>query len=331
MNVLVGVISPAAIWVIPERFVGQLRRDFPQHTILEAWDRETLRRLLPEADVAFTPFVDRDVFPSATRLRWVQSPAVGVGNLMYPELLASDVVISSARGIRARSIAEHVLGVTIALARQLPLALRAQAAHHWAQDQLEGPHTAVRTLQGQRMGIVGLGAIGVEVARIAVPFGFRVSAIRRRVEATRPEGPVGIDVVWPPNRLLDLLAASDVVVLAAPHTPDTKRLIGRRELDAMKRGALLVNVARGKLIDDEAVVDALKDGRLGGAALDVFTSEPLEPGSPYWDLPNVIVTPHTSGAMQDYWTPLVGLFSENLRRFESGRDLLNVVDKIAGY
>src|SRR4029453_7604998 len=113
---------------MPREFVGRLRRDFPQHSFLEAWDRDTLRRLLPEADVAFTPFVDRDVFPAAARLRWVQSPAVGVGSLMFPELLASPIVITTARGIRARAIAEHVLGVTIALARQLPVAIRAQAA-----------------------------------------------------------------------------------------------------------------------------------------------------------------------------------------------------------
>ncbi|PYR02393.1 MAG: D-2-hydroxyacid dehydrogenase [Acidobacteria bacterium] len=327
MNVLIGVISPAAIWVIPQHFVDRLRRDFPQHNVLEAWDRDAIRRLLPEADVAFTPFVDRDVFPSATRLRWVQSPAVGVGSLMFPEVLASDVVITSARGIRARAIAEHVLGVTIALARHLPVAIRAQAARHWAQEELEGP-AAVRTLQGMRMGIIGLGAIGGEVARIAAPFGFVVSAIRRRVDQPRPEG---IEEVWPPDRLLDLLAASDVVVVAAPHTPETKRLIGRSEIAAMKHGAFLINVARGKLIDDAALVEALEDGRVGGAALDVFTTEPLDRESPYWDMPNVIVTPHTSGAMQDYWTPLVDLFAENLRRFESGRPLLNVVDKALGY
>ena len=328
MNVLVGVISPAFAWVMPRTFVEQLRRDFPQHTFLDAWDRDTIRRLLPEADVAFTPFVDRDIFPSAARLRWVQSPAVGVGSLVFPELLASDVVITSARGIRARAIAEHVIGVTIALARQLPVAIRAQAGHRWAQDELEGAAADVRTLQGQRMGIVGLGAIGLEVVKIAAPFGFRITAIRRRADAEPPEG---VDQIWAPDRLLDLLAQSDVVVLAAPHTPETKRLIGRRELDRIRRGALLVNIARGKLVDDAAVVEALVDGRLGGAALDVFSEEPLPASSPYWDLPNVIITPHTSGAMQDYWTPLVALFAENLRRFEAARDLLNVVDKVAGY
>ena len=325
MNVVIGVISPAAAWVLPRRFVDQLRRDFPRHAFLDAWDRESIRRLLPEADVAFTPFVDRDVFASATRLRWVQSPAVGVGSLMFPELLASPVVLTSARGIRARAIAEHVLGVTIALARRLPATLRAQAAHRWAQEELE---TEARTLQGLRMGIVGLGAIGLEVVKIAAPFGLRVTAIRRR--AGEPV-PGGVEAVWTPDRLPDLLEQSDVVVLAAPHTPETRRLIGRAQIERMKRGALLVNVARGKLVDDEAVIAALRDGRLGGAALDVFSQEPLAASSPYWDLPNVIVTPHTSGAMQDYWTPLVALFAGNLRRFEKGEPLLNVVDKVAGY
>jgi phosphoglycerate dehydrogenase-like enzyme len=332
MIVLIGVISPARAWVMPRWHVARLRADFPQHTFLDAWDRDTLRRLLPEADVAFTPFVDRDVFASASRLRWVQSPAVGVGSLMFPELLASDVVVTTARGVRARSIAEHVLGVTIALARLLPAALRAQAQHHWAQEELE---TRGRTLQGLHMGIVGLGAIGLEVANIAAPFGFRVSAIRRRPPSPTgfgaAGGPPGVENVWTPDRLDDLLAQSDVVVIAAPHTPETKRLIGRAQIDRMKAGALLVNVARGKLVDDEALIEALRAGRLGGAALDVFSQEPLDPSSPYWDLPNVIITPHTSGAMQDYWTPLVALFAENLRRFEKGGPLVNVVDKVAGY
>ncbi len=325
MIVLIAVISPAPAWVMPQRHVDRLRSDFPQHTFIEASDRDEIRRRLPEADVAFASYVDRDAFASATRLKWVQSPAVGVGRLMYPELLASAVILTSARGIRARSMAEHVIGVTIALARVLPATIRAQAAHRWAQEELE---TATRTLCGQRMGIVGLGAIGREVVKIAAPFGFRVTAIRRRAGEAVPDG---VDAVWTPDRLPDLLAQSDVVVLAAPRTPATSRLIGRAQIEQMKPGALLVNVARGKLVDDDALIDALRDGRLGGAALDVFSEEPLDPSSPYWDLPNVIVTPHTSGAMQDYWTPLVELFADNLRRFEKGEPLLNVVDKVAGY
>ena len=327
MNVLIGVIADAAVWVLPRSYVDQLRREFPQHIFLDAWDRETIRRLLPQADVAFTPYIDRDVFPAAARLRWVQAVAVGVGSMLSPEMIASPVVITNARGIRARAMAEHVLGVTLALARRLHIAVRRQAERVWAQTEIEGS-LAVRTLEGRTLGVVGLGAIGGEVARLGAAFGMRVVAIRRRVDLPRP---AGVADVLPPARLLDLLRQSDVVVLSPPLTGGTRGLVGRDELAAMKRDAILVNIGRGRLVDDAALVEALGEGRIGGAALDVFTHEPLDPSSPYWDLPNVLVTPHTSGAMEDYWTPLVSLFAENLRRFEAGRPMLNVVDKQAGY
>jgi phosphoglycerate dehydrogenase-like enzyme len=312
---------------MPRSFIDRLRREFPQHSFVDAWDAETLRRHLPDIDVAFSAMIDRSAFGSLPRLRWVQSTAAGVGGMLGPELVASKVVLTSARGVRARAIAEHVLGVTIALARQLPLVLRRQADHEWALDEIE-TNGRVRTLQGCRMAIVGLGAIGLEVAALATAFGLRVSAIRKRLDQPVP---ASVEEVLPPDHLLDLLPRTDVLVLCAPQTAETQKLIGRQALDRIKRGAILINVARGKLVDDEALVEALQDGRLGGAALDVFTREPLDPASPYWDLPNVIVTPHISGAMEDYWTPLVALFAENLRRFEAGQPLLNVVDKEAGY
>ena len=327
MNIVVAVYSEGPAWTLPRSFIDTLRRDFPQHTFLDAWDVETLHRYLPEADAAFSAAINRTAFASLPRLRWVQSAAVGVGGLLGPELAASPVILTSARGVRARAMAEHVIGVTIALARQLPLVIRRQLAHDWPLNEIE-TSGAIRTLHGRRLAIVGLGAIGLEVAPIASALGLRVSAIRKRTDQPRPDS---VEEVLPPERLFDLLTRSDVVVLAAPLTPDTNRLIGAEALNHIKPGALLVNVGRGKLIDDDAVIAALGDGRLGGAALDVFTKEPLDPASPYWDLPNVIITPHISGAMEDYWTPLVALFAENLRRFESGRPLLNVVDKLAGY
>ena len=329
MVVLICFLSPNRAWVLPRLFVDRLREAFPQHTFIDAWDQETLDRALPEADIAFTAAIDRKAFPSLPRLKWVQSPAAGVGGMMSTELAASPVVVTSAKGIRARAIAEHVLAVTLALARQLPLVIRRQDEHRWALDEIEEA-AQIRTLGGRHMTIVGLGSIGIEVARIARPFGFQVAATRRRQSEPLPPG-VTLDEVAPPDRLLDLLAMTDVVVLSTALTPETRNVIGRPALDRIKRGAFLINVGRGKLIDDEAVVEALKDGRLGGAALDVFTREPLEADSPYWDLPNVIITPHMSGAMEDYWTPLVHLFADNLRRFERGEPLRNVVDKTAGY
>ena len=328
MVVLLGVISPAAAWVIPREFVEKIRRDFPRHTVVDAWDFEGIRRLLPDADVAFVPHVSRDMLASSPRLRWIQSPAVGVGHMLFPEMIASPVVITCARGIRARAIAEHVLGVTIALARQLHTAVRRQVEHRWAQDELESDTTSIFTLEGRRMGIVGLGSIGSEIASLAAAFGMEVWGVRRRLDQAVP---TGVARVLPSTNLDDLLASSDVVVLAAPHTRSTDRLLGAREIALMRPDAMLVNISRGTIVDDEALVAALRSRRIAGAALDVFAHEPLDRASAYWDLPNVIVTPHTSGAMADYWTPLVALFSENLHRFERGEPLLNVVDKHAGY
>jgi phosphoglycerate dehydrogenase-like enzyme len=327
MNIGIGFVSRSTAWNLPRHHVERLRVAFPQHSFLEAWDRAALRDVLQQSDAALAAVIDRNLVSSLRRLRWVQAPAAGVGHVLSPELVASPIVLTSARGIRARAIAEHVLTVTLALARHLRRAFERQATRTWALDELESAGT-VRTIQGMRMGIVGLGSIGAEVARLASAAGLRVSATRLNVD--RPTPP-GVERVLPPDRLSELLAESDVIVLAATLTPSTDRLIGRQALGHVKRGALLVNVARGRLIDDAAVIEALADGRLGGAALDVFTREPLDPSSPYWEIPNVIVTPHVAGAMDDYWTPLVELFAENLRRFERGEPLLNVVDKAAGY
>jgi phosphoglycerate dehydrogenase-like enzyme len=327
MNITLGVISPSAAWIMPRRCVEAIRRDFPQHTFLEAWDRETLRRVLAESDAAFAAFLDKDLVPSLTRLRWVQAPAAGVAHMLSSELAASPIVLTSARGVRARAIAEHVMLMALALARQLPLVLRRQAGHAWALDEIETAGM-IRTLHGKQLGVVGLGSIGGEVARLAAAFGMRVVGIRKRTETPAP---TGVEMVLPPGRLTELLSSSDVIVLAAALTAETRRLVNREALAHVKRGAWLINISRGQLVDDEAMIEALRDGRLGGAALDVFSREPLAPDSPYWDLANVIVTPHVSGAMEDYWTPLVGLFAENLRRFEKGESLINVVDKAAGY
>jgi phosphoglycerate dehydrogenase-like enzyme len=327
VNIVIGVVHPNQAWVLPRPFVDELRREFPQHTFVDVWDRERLRQALPEGDAAFAAFVDRDIIHTLKRLKWVQAPAAGVGHILSEEMIASPIVLTTAKGVRARAMAEHVLGMTIALARQLPLAIERQRSHQWALDEIEASRS-VRTLQNRRMGIVGLGAIGLEVAKAASGFGMRVWAVRKRLEEPVP---ASVEKILPPERLTELLATSDVVVLSAPLTPETRQLINPDTLAVMKPGAFLINVGRGKLIDEDAVAAAIRSGQLGGAALDVFTREPLDSSSPFWDLPNVIVTPHMSGAMEDYWTPLVALFSENLRRFERGDALLNVVDKRAGY
>jgi phosphoglycerate dehydrogenase-like enzyme len=263
----------------------------------------------------------------ARQLRWIHSPAAGVGNLLFPEMISSPVVLTNNRGNSSGTIGEHVIGVTLALLRGLPLAWRRQAEGVWAQDEINaGP--PMRTLRESRVLVVGLGAIGAAVARLATAFGAHVVGVRRRTGQPAPDG---VGAVVGPDALADELPLADVVVVAAPDTSETVRLIGERELALMKDDAVLVNVSRGALIDETALVRTLETGRLRGAALDVFEREPLAAGSPLWARHDVLLTPHVAGFHKDHWDIVIGTFTENLRRFAAGEPLVNLVDKKAGY
>jgi phosphoglycerate dehydrogenase-like enzyme len=213
------------------------------------------------------------------------------------------------------------------LSRRLPLSIRRQEANVWAQNEMIGERSPW-LVAGQRMGIIGLGTIGRAVAVRAAALGMVVVGVRRRPE----EGPVaGVSEVVGPSHVADVIVSSDVLVLAAPWTGSTDRLLDKAAIASMKRGAVVINVARGQLVDEAALASALAAGHLAGAALDVFTEEPLPPGSPFWSLPDVIITPHTSGFRADHWDAVIDLFEEQLRRFVDGRPLLNEVDCEAGY
>jgi phosphoglycerate dehydrogenase-like enzyme len=325
VTILISIESPFEIWTIPPSYVERLRRRFPAHTFLHARTDDEVLAMCPEADVVFAGQITRQQLAAASRLRWVHSPAAGVGGMLFPEMVASPVVVTNSRGMSADTIAEHVLAVTLALFRRLPHAFRRQAAHEWAQDAIGAEGN--RLIAGARVLVVGLGAIGGAVAHRLTLLGARVTGLRRRVA-----GPThGEWTIAPASRLHDLLPAADVVVVAAPHTRETRGLIGRPELSLMSHDAILVNVSRGQLVDEPALVDALRSGAIGGAALDVFVEEPLPPDSPFWTLPNVLITPHTSGFRPDHWDAATGLFAENLERFDQGQPLVNVVDKQAGY
>lgn len=326
MLILVSVHSPVAVWNIPAEYVSRLRRQFSAHTFLHATNAAETKALLPEVDILFASEIDRSEFEVATRLRWIHSPAAGVGGMLFPEMVASPVVITNSRGVSADTMAEHVVAVTLAVFRNLPLAVERQLQHVWAQDELS--MRGNRTIAGAEVLVVGLGAIGRAVARRLSALGARVTGVRRNTYATEVEG------VWktlPASRFSDALSDADVVVLSAPHTEETRGLIGAAELALMKREAVLVNVSRGRLVDEAALAAALHAGHIAGAALDVFEREPLPPESPLWNLPNVLITPHTSGFRPDHWDVMTALFAENLRRNEQGEELLNVVDKRAGY
>jgi phosphoglycerate dehydrogenase-like enzyme len=284
-------------------------------------------RAIPPADVAFSSRITPAHLAAAFCLRWIHSPAAGVGAMLFPEMVSSSVVMTNSRGNSSVTIAEHVIAVTLSLFRDLPLAQRRQAERVWAQNEFD-TGAAIRTLRGARVLVVGLGSIGSETARLAIAFGAEVVGLRRRPEL---DGPDGIVSVLSPDALHDELPRADLVVLAAPQTSGTWHLIGDRELSLMKRDAILVNVSRGKLVDEAALVRALDVRRLRGAALDVFEHEPLDPASPLWGRPDVLITPHVSGFHAGYWPDATRLFAENLRRFEAGQPLENLVDKHAGY
>ncbi len=327
MIVLVSIHSPFVMWNIPPSQVEALGREFPAHSFLHAQDDAAALGMIGGAEVAFSGQLRPEHLAAAPRLRWIHSPAAGVGSMLCPALIDSPVVLTNSRGLSADTIAEHVIAVTLALFRNLHTAVRYQARRQWAQDIIGAP-PANRMLSGAAVLVVGLGSIGGAVARRLHALGARVSGIRRRATTPAPEG---VTRVEPRERLHEMLHEADVVVIAAPQTKDTRGLMGRAELEAMRRDGVLVNVSRGKLVDEEALIAALRAGAIGGAALDVFTHEPLAADSPLWDMPNVLITPHTSGFRSDHWDAATALFADNLRRFERGAPLLNVVDKHAGY
>jgi phosphoglycerate dehydrogenase-like enzyme len=270
----------------------------------------------------------------APRLNWVHSASAGVERALTPAARERGLVITNARGVFSRPIAEYVLMMILAVSRRLPGLLELQRERTW--QPLEGVE-----LRDVTVGIVGLGSIGRAVGALATAFGCRVVAVRRRADEgarsaatddeSRAFGEVLLDRVGGPEALPSLLGEADFVVLAAPLTPETQNMIDGEALAAMKPSAWLINVARGGLVDERALLGALRDGRIGGAVLDTFRDEPLPPSSPFYDLPNVIVTPHTSWSSGRVLDRSVELFCDNLRRYATGESLLNVVDPSAGY
>jgi phosphoglycerate dehydrogenase-like enzyme len=323
MKVVTSVYSDP-VWTLPPPQVERLQRAFPHIAVVDAPSRDVRLRELPDADIAFLSQLKPDEFAVAARLRWIQSPAAGVAGLLFPELRASPVTLTNARGIHGDAMAEHVIAMAIVLFRQIHVAIRRQASHAWVKD----GQSTFRMLRGRVMGVVGLGSIGTAVGERAAALGMDVVAVRRTPAAPRP---AWVSAVYAPEELDALLERADVVVLTAPLTGDTRGLIGAAQLRTMKRDAVLINVSRGKLVREDELAEELARGTIAGAALDVFDHEPLAPSSPLWDLPNAIITPHTSAFRDDYWALAVDLFASNLQRFERGDALINVVDKDVGY
>ena len=327
MNVLVAIYSDVTAWNIPDGHVARLERLFPHHRFLRARREAEVLPLIADADVAFASELRGPHFDAARRLRWVHSPAAGVGGMLLPQVVSSPILITNSRAMSSDTIAEHVLAMALALFRRFPFLFRSQAERAWVQDEAmrEPP---LRLIRDAHVLMIGMGGIGTTTARLFAKMGATVTGIRRA--SGRPI-PRGVSSIEPPERLHTLLPAADIVVIAAPQTRATWGLIGARELALMRSDSILINVSRGKLVDEAALADALTNGRLGGAGLDVFDHEPLDAASPLWTLPNVIVTPHVAGWRPDHWNAATTLFANNLRRFDARLPLVNLVDKETGY
>jgi D-2-hydroxyacid dehydrogenase (NADP+) len=266
---------------------------------------------------------------AAPQLVWVQATSSGVERyLRVPELVERDaIVLTNARGTSASAIADHAFALLLALTRRLEPRLAAEREGRWERG-IEGDEAVA--LEGRTLLVAGLGSIGNQVARRAAGFGMRVIATRRTERSAGPL-PEGVERVATPDHLMEMLAEADVVVICLPLTPETEGLFSRAAFAALKPGAFLINVARGKIVDTDALLAALESGRLAGAGLDVTEPEPLPAGHPLWKRDDVVITPHVAGdaALSDQRE--VELYRENLRRFAAGEPLLNPVDKKAGY
>jgi len=295
----------------------------PKVRVLDGLTREEALDVAAEVQGIDGHFATDEFLRRASNLVWVQAMSASVERYMAQDLIVKNdrIVLTNMRSVYSATVAEHVFALLLALTRNIRPHLAATA-----EPQKE---TAIRlaTLQGRRMLIVGLGAVGTEVARRAHGFGMHVMAVRR----TSAPGPDYVERVGGPQDLLEMLPQADVVVICVPLTPETRRLFSRRTIAAMKRGSYLINVARGAVVESDALVDALRSGQISGAGLDVTEPDPLPPDHPLWSLPSVVITPHVAGSSELADERSWALLRENLRRFGAGEPLLNVVDKHLGY
>ena len=312
-----------AIWPDTTPFFEELKSGFPDvdFTFVDTVDEQLAE--IADTDV-FYGWISREAFLKAERLRWIHCPGVGVDRLLeVPELVESDVVLTNSPGPHANVMADHVMGMVVALAHRFGEAWDDQRAHHWD----TGKYTArFQELNGSTMGILALGEIGLAVATRAHAFGIDVYAVDSN---PKPPTPV-VKEVWGLDRLDELMGMSDWFVVAAPYTAETDKIIDAGRFAQLKEGAHVIVISRGGIIDEDALIESLRSGRIAGAGLDATEVEPLPADSPLWDL-NTIISPHSSASSPEMYAGRQALFKENLRRFLANEPFIRVCDKRAGY
>lgn len=326
-NLLICVWSHFTQWNAKPVMPETIRQRWPEMNVVHLPDYSRLIQELPDTDIFVGSTLRAAQFADAKQLKWVHSTSAGVSQLMYPELINSGIVVTNASGIFSIPMAEHTIGLLLALARNFPDTLRQQEKAVWSQQQLWDKPQHLSELNGNVLLIVGYGSIGREVGQRAQALGMRVWGITRSGKGDLTHA----EKILPISELNSALPHADYVVLSAPETSETKLLIGAPQLALMKRGARLINVGRGSTLDETALIAALESGTIAGAALDVTETEPLPASSPLWRAPNLFITPHTSAVSDRLWVRETALLMELLERWFDGRDLINRVDFTRGY
>ena len=304
-----------------------IRARYPGMWVLHLPNYDTLPQELPDTNIFVGYSLRAEQLFHARELKWIHSTAAGVAQLMYPELQQSGITVTNASGIFSVPMAEHTMGLILAMARNFPDSVRYQDQAKWSVQDLWDKPQHLTEINGSVLLIVGYGSIGRELARRAKPFDMRVWGVTRSGNGDSTQA----EKILPVSRLNEALPHADYVVISAPETSETKHLIGAEQIARMKRGARLINVARGSLLDEGALIGALQNGALGGAALDVTSMEPLPPQSPLWRAPNLFITPHTSAISERLWLRETELLLKLLDEWFQGKPLSNRVDFSRGY
>ena len=294
--------------------------------LIRSQSKEYLKEIIPEADFLVCFSITPENFQRAKNLKWIHLAVAGVDESVFPELLKSKVIITACKGMHSHTISEHTLGMIMCFAKGIHLSTLRQVQKNWAFNEVMKQRFE---LKGKTLGIIGLGGIGLELAKKGKCLGMQIIGMKNRLK--KGERIRYVNKIFSKEKLPELLSLSDFVALTLPLTNETFHLIGKKELAQMKNSAYLINTSRGKIIDETALIDALENQRIAGAGLDVFEDEPLSPNSRLYDLENVLITPHVAGTMVDYFQKAARIFKENLRRYLSGRKMMNLVDKKLGY
>jgi phosphoglycerate dehydrogenase-like enzyme len=326
-KLLICVWSHFTQWNAQPVMLETIRQRWPEMNVVHLPDYTRLPQELPDTDIFVGSTLRAAQFAEAKHLKWVHSTSAGVSQLMYPELINSGIVVTNGSGIFSIPMAEHTIGMLLALARNFPDTLRQQEKAIWSQQQLWDKPQHLSELNGTVLLIVGYGSIGREVGQRAKALGMRVWGVTRSGKGDLTHA----EKILPISELNGALPYADYVVLCAPETSETKSLIGPPQFALMKRGARLINIGRGSTLDEAALIAALESGAIAGAALDVTETEPLPESSPLWHVPNLFITPHTSAVSDRLWPRETALLMELLERWFDSRDLINRVDFTRGY